>query len=305
MGQRKRSSEQTERSGILGWAVALLIVLGLFAGVGVAVVRMWPDGAPGSDECTVETADGDVEFDPGQAANAATMAAVAQARGLPERAVTIAIATSMQESKLYNITYGDRDSVGLFQQRPSQGWGTVEQIQDPVYAVGKFYDGLVKVEGYLDLPLTVAAQKVQRSAYPDAYAQHEPEAQALADALTGRVPASLACRLKGDPAVVAAEPLRAALTTEYAPVLNGGSITEATPGTLTVRPGSGEGRGWSIAAWAVAQAAELGIREVAFDGKVWTRDKGGKGWRVGEATGAQGAEAPPADPSVVRIRFAD
>jgi len=305
VGQRKRSSEQTERSGILGWAIALLVVLALFAGVAVVVVRMWPDGVPAGDECTVQAADGDVEFDPDQAANAATIAAVALARGLPERAVTIAIATSMQESKLFNITYGDRDSLGLFQQRPSQGWGTAEQIQDPVYSAGKFYDGLVEVPGYLDLPLTVAAQKVQRSAYPDAYAQHEGEAQALAAALTGRAPGALSCRLKGDPAVVTSAPLRTALTTEFEPVLADRAITEETPGLLTVRPGSATVGGWAIAAWAVAQASDLGIREIAFDGKVWTRDKGGKGWRVGEASGVAGAEAPAADPAVVRIRIAD
>ncbi|UGQ09472.1 hypothetical protein LO772_21300 [Yinghuangia sp. ASG 101] len=305
MGQRKRSSEQTERSGILGWAVALLVVLGLFAGVAVVVVKMWPDGVPGGDECTVRAADGKAEFDPDQAANAATIAAVGQARGLPERAVTIAIATSIQESKLFNITYGDRDSLGLFQQRPSQGWGTAEQIQDPVYSAGKFYDGLVEVPNYLELPLTVAAQTVQRSAYPEAYAQHEAEAQALAAALTGGTPGTLSCRLKGAPAAAGAGTLRASLTKEFAPVLTDKAITEETPGLLTVRPGNADGRGWAIATWAVARASELGIREIAFDGKVWTRDKSGKGWRVGEAEGVAGGEAPAADPSVVRIRVAD
>ena len=80
-----------------------------------------------------------------QVTNAATIAQVARDRGLPDRAIVIALATAQQESRLRNLDYGDRDSLGLFQQRPSQGWGTEAQVQDPVYAAGKFYDGLVKV----------------------------------------------------------------------------------------------------------------------------------------------------------------
>ncbi|MFD6529975.1 hypothetical protein [Streptomyces sp. NPDC060184] len=128
-----------------------------------------------------------------QAASAATIAAVGAAHGMPERAVAIALATAIQESQLRNIDYGDRDSLGLFQQRPSQGWGSAEQIQDPVYASGKFYEHLAKISGYQDLPLTEAAQRVQRSGFPEAYAQHEPDAILLASALTGRMPAALNC----------------------------------------------------------------------------------------------------------------
>lgn len=80
--------------------------------------------------------------------------------------MTIALATALQESALRNIDYGDRDSLGLFQQRPSQGWGTPAQIMDPVYSAGVFYDRLAEVPGYSRLPLTVAAQRVQRSGFP-------------------------------------------------------------------------------------------------------------------------------------------
>ena len=79
-----------------------------------------------------------------QVANAATIAQVGRDRGLPERAVVIALATAQQESRLRNLDYGDRDSLGLFQQRPSAGWGTEAQVQDPVYAANKFYDHLVE-----------------------------------------------------------------------------------------------------------------------------------------------------------------
>lgn len=99
--------------------------------------------------------------------------------GVPPRAWVIAVATAMQESGLRNLAGGDRDSLGLFQQRPSQGWGTPEQILDPVYASTVFYERLLQVEGWQDLPLAEAAQAVQRSAFPDAYGRHEPLALAV------------------------------------------------------------------------------------------------------------------------------
>jgi hypothetical protein len=161
------------------------------------------------------------------------------------------------------------------------------------------------VPDYLNLPLTVAAQKVQRSGFPDAYAKHEPNAAALAGVLTGRVPAGLGCRIKADPAQAAAASLRSALTRGFGPTVPAASVTEPAPGMLAVAPGGPVGRGWTVAAWAVAQSEELGVREVAFDGKVWTREDGGKGWRTGRPSGAGGAKAPAADPSVVQIRYAD
>ena len=118
-----------------------------------------------------------------QWANARTIADVAWQRGLPERAVVIALATAMQESTLHNLDYGDRDSLGLFQQRPSQGWGTPAQVQDPVYAAGKFYDGLVQVPGWDTRRLTEAADAVQRSAFPRAYQRWSDFAQSLTTAL--------------------------------------------------------------------------------------------------------------------------
>lgn len=149
-------------------------------------------GHKGAPRCVVGPVGGGegrtYELSPEQAANAATVSAVGTTRGLPERAVTIALATAMQESSLRNIDHGDRDSLGLFQQRPSQGWGTPEQIMDPVYSAGEFYEHLVEVPGYSRLPLTVAAQKVQKSGFPQAYAKHEPDSALLAAALTGRSP---------------------------------------------------------------------------------------------------------------------
>jgi hypothetical protein len=118
-----------------------------------------------------------------QATNAAAIAAVAWDRGLPDRAVVIALATAQQESGLRNLDYGDRDSLGLFQQRPSQGWGTEAQVQDPEYAAGQFLDRLVQVPGWDTGRLTEVAQTVQRSGFPEAYQKHEPLAIDLTAAL--------------------------------------------------------------------------------------------------------------------------
>ena len=115
-----------------------------------------------------------------QKANAKAIVEATKKAGLDERAAVISVATSLQESKLENLGHlGDRndhDSQGLFQQRPSSGWGTVEQITDPQYATTAFLDGLKQVEGWRDMPLTYAAQKVQVSAFPEAYAQWETQA---------------------------------------------------------------------------------------------------------------------------------
>jgi cell wall-associated NlpC family hydrolase len=108
-----------------------------------------------------------------QRQNAATIIGVARQVGAPSRASLVALATAMQESTLRNINYGDRDSLGLFQQRPSQGWGSPAQVTDPVYSTTTFLDRLLKVPGWERLPVTVAAQTVQRSAFPDAYAKWE------------------------------------------------------------------------------------------------------------------------------------
>jgi hypothetical protein len=121
-----------------------------------------------------------------QAANAATIAKVGHDRGLPDRAVVIALATAQQESRLRNLDYGDRDSLGLFQQRPSQGWGTAAQVRDPVYAAGRFYDHLVAVPHWQTGRLTDVAQTVQRSGFPEAYQKWEPMAVALTAALAPR-----------------------------------------------------------------------------------------------------------------------
>jgi hypothetical protein len=209
-----------------------------------------------------------------QAANASLIAAIAVQRGLPARAATIAIATSMQEAKLRNINYGDHagpDSRGLFQQRPSQGWGTEGQIMDPVYSTNAFYDALVKVPGYESLSITEAAQEVQRSAFPEAYSQQEELGRAFASALTGNSQASLDCTLRkpdaaGDPSMVRQALIRAYGATPTS-IVAGKTLSVRAEGTLA----------WSTAQWAVANAKGLAISRVDVDGQAWIRD-GNKGW---------------------------
>ncbi len=120
-----------------------------------------------------------------QVANAATITAVGQALQVPARGWVIAVATAMQESQLVNLPGGADDSIGLFQQRPSQGWGTPAQLHDPQYAATKFYQELKTIDGWQAMPLTETAQKVQASGYPDAYAKWEPAATQLVGALSG------------------------------------------------------------------------------------------------------------------------
>jgi hypothetical protein len=203
-----------------------------------------------------------------QAANAATISAVATARELPSRAATIALATALQESKLINVEYGDRDSVGLFQQRPSQGWGSQGQILDPRYAAGRFFDALVKVRGWQTMRLAAAAQAVQQSAHPTAYQQWEDQAGVLAKAFTGAEPALVSCSFP-EP-TVAASPAKVmqllALELPHTKVSATAQIGELT----SVQP-------WATVGWLVAKADRLGIEAVALDGRRWTRSDG---WQV-------------------------
>ncbi|MEU7998041.1 hypothetical protein AB0B83_22255, partial [Micromonospora sp. NPDC049060] len=124
-----------------------------------------------------------VDLSDEQVTNVKAIIAATKKAGMDERAAVVSIATALQESKLENLGHlGDRndhDSQGLFQQRPSSGWGTVEQITDPEYSTTAFLKGLKQVDGWQDMPLTKAAQTVQVSAYPDHYAQWEQQAADL------------------------------------------------------------------------------------------------------------------------------
>jgi hypothetical protein len=127
-----------------------------------------------------------------QLANARLIVDIGHQRRAPHEAQVIAVATALQESQLRNLRGGDRDSIGLFQQRPSQGWGTPRQLSDPAYQTQKFYDKLLRTRGWQQMPMTDAAQAVQVSAYPKAYAKRVPAATRLVD----RVGGAAACTSK-------------------------------------------------------------------------------------------------------------
>ncbi|MER6069786.1 heavy metal transporter [Streptomyces sp. NPDC001817] len=316
------SPTRPKRRGRLFRFGAALLVL---CGVAAYLVVQYVTGGGGARGCKVVSADGDAtsyEFTPEQAVNAATIAAVGTGRGMPERAVTIALATALQESGLRNVEHGDRDSLGLFQQRPSQGWGTEQQIMDPAYAAGIFYAHLAKVPNYTALPLTEAAQEVQRSGYPEAYAKHEPDAKLLAAALTGRAAATLTCDGRPETTASATGPdaVRAALVRDFGrdalqetgaqvggtPVPSPSpspSVTATAEGRTVTVPvpqgakvdtiGRGERqRGWQLAQWAVANSSALHIQRVSYAGREWAAGSGSGQWKPAASDGARGAGAP-------------
>lgn len=191
---------------------------------------------------------------------------------LPEHAAVLVLAAALQESKLRNLLQGegDRDSVGVLQQRPSQGWGKGDAatLNDVGEATTEFLDALVKVPNWRTLPLAEAIQAVQISADGSLYAQHEPEAAALADAFQGRVPAGVTCEF--DPPTLVASPAKvAAQLADQLPVTL--PVTTAT----TVRV---PGARWQTVAWLVANADRFGIDRVAYGTRTWTR---ADGWTAG------------------------
>ena len=142
--------------------------------------------------CQAGTGANAIGLDFGETADAADIAGVAARDRLPREALTVAYSTAWQESKLENLDYGDRDSVGIFQQRPSEGWGTTAELEDPAYAAGAFFKALVKIPGYAKLPVDVAAQDVQRSADGSAYEQYAQSGAALAVDMT-TAPHAITC----------------------------------------------------------------------------------------------------------------
>ncbi|MFI6337027.1 heavy metal transporter [Streptomyces sp. NPDC050535] len=323
------SPTPARRGRFLRFGGAVVVLLAL---AGYLTVQ-YLTGGPGIPRCTVVSGKSDdrsYDFTPEQAVNAATISAVGTDRGMPERAVAIALATALQESGLRNIKHGDRDSLGLFQQRPSQGWGTTAEIMDPTYAADIFYEHLAKVDDYERLPLTVAAQRVQRSAFPDAYAKHEPDATMLAAALTGRSAAALTCQGPAETTPAGGtDSVRAALVRDFgrgvlteagADVGDAGASATPTAGAsdsptasasaspttasrTMVLPVSADSaaegtggttaveRGWELAHWAVANSASLHIERVSYAGLEWTAESADSKWSSSGASAGSDAKA--------------
>jgi hypothetical protein len=264
--------------------VVLVAVVGLAAGVYV-VARGQVPAIFGETGCTAGAGQAAVALDPEQAQIAATIAGVAHRRDMPPRAVTVAYAAAMQESHMHNLDYGDRDSIGVFQQRPSQGWGPASKILNPVYATTKFFQALARVRGYRRLPVYQAAQAVQRSADGYAYAQYKTMAARLTAAFTGASPRAVWCwppgGITGKAQFAAA---RRALVETFGRLPAHSSAAPGDAPSLLVQA-SHAAVGWAVAAWLVTHAGQYRLREVSFAGFRWSALSGG-GWTKDKAAPA-------------------
>lgn len=300
--------------------LVLVLCLAVVVGVGVLFYRgVGP--LPNPEGCTARVGGLTVDLSTEQAENASIIAAVGVRRAMPARAVSIALATAFQESKLRNLDHGDRDSLGLFQQRPSQGWGSSSQITDPYYAANKFYDELQKVDGYQTMRITEAAQKVQRSGFPEAYEEHAPDARALASALTGYSRAKFTCVVRSsnltrlpkqregrNGLTARADTVRRDLVRAFGPQalggfapggvssghMSGSAHYEGRAVDVFVRPinAANKRKGWAMASYLVAQAKALDIDHVIFDKRIWTRgSRSEQGWRPYDPGDAPGDRA--------------
>jgi hypothetical protein len=245
------------------------------------------------EHCTARSSAGEVDLDPSQAEIATTIVAVAIKLGMSARAVTVALAAGEQESKLQNLDYGDRDSVGVFQQRPSQGWGTREKLLDPAYASARFYLALAKVRGWESMPIHVAAQKVQRSAYGPAYQQHETMARVLTTALTGRAGGNgFTCLLRPKVARTTAAGVGVRVRHDWGP-----RPVAAAPGGVAVRLSrTAPGRHTlAMSYWLVARGDTFGLDSVTRGGMQWRAADESEKWHPAQV-------AEPAAQVLARFR---
>lgn len=241
------------------------------------------DGADAVDNLTAEQVD-----------NAAIIAAVGTSYGFDVRGVTVALATAMQESALRNLDYGDRDSLGLFQQRPSQGWGTEEQVLDPRYASSMFYQALERVDGWQDMRLTEAAQAVQRSGFPEAYEKHKESAFAWATALTGGG-AGIDCHVEATPG--SAVDLMDRIALDFGSGRYTAQVDQLSGSTTTLAVRAVDASVASEAAireWAIATASTTGVTRVEFGGQVWRNGSG-------RSVVAVNADSPTADAVLITV----
>jgi hypothetical protein len=270
-------SKTTRALGCLVLALLLLIAGGVGA-FWLLRSRNLTEPVPGQQRCVATANNKSAVVDLEQAHFASIIAGVAVRRGLPPRAASIALATAYQETGIRNLDYGDRDSVGLFQQRPSQGWGTKKQLMDPDYAAGKFYDALVKINNWQTDDINDVAQKIQRSGHPEAYNDHEADARVLASALTGQSPAGFSC-LDRSGTAGDTKGLRSSLQHTF------GNIDDSADGSMiTIRAGSTR-QAWAYAHYVVANASLYGVTTVKIKNRSWqTQDFNLPDWQEASPT---------------------
>ena len=264
---RRRPPYGRRRAVVLG-GVAVVVALVVVAAV---AVHGWlrdrgvAPPLPGDERCVATVQDRSVVLDLDQAYYTSIVVGLSVRRELAPRAGSIAMATVYQESGIRNLDYGDRDSVGLFQQRPSQGWGSEKQLMDPYYATTKFYNALVRVKGWQTRDITKVAQAVQRSAYPDAYADHEPDARVLSSVLTGQTERAFTCLVDGTADGDAAGLARSLEKTF--------TIDATTAGNVVTVKAKSDRLAWAYAHYAVANAGRHGVLTVEVADRVWTTDR--------------------------------
>lgn len=267
------------------WTVVVVIVLGLAAFGAWRGYQSFTERLV-AERCYVSTEGERLILTHEQAANAAIIVAASYKAELPERAAVVALATAWQESGLRNIDYGDRDSLGLFQQRPSFGWGTEAEILDPWYSSGRFYEELVKFDDWENVDVNDMAQKVQRSGFPEAYRKHENNAVALAGALRGSRPASFACFDRGqDPGNISAFDAFLAVVPGVEAQQDGNVVTLTGPDQATL---------WAATQLALAHTRAGGITSAVVADQEWIQGP--------EATWGAASEPQPNGSAELRLR---
>lgn len=282
---------------VIGTGLVLLLAV---AGYGIYNSYRHVTPAPPPSACQAGTGQAAISLDTEQAAIAATIAGVAARHRLPRQAVTIAYAAALQESKLHNLGYGDRDSVGIFQQRPSEGWGPAIDLRDPVYASTKFFAALVRVHGYTKMPVYQAAQDVQHSADGSAYAQWAGVAAQLAGNFTGDSPHGVSCwYVPAGKADLTAAVRDMAQT--FGPQGRKAVVVRITQDRSGQRKKGSvavlhvqRAAAWTVASWLVAHAQDYGLSEVRYAGYDWKAADGGMGWQRGSGpSDPPGTNSPP------------
>jgi cell wall-associated NlpC family hydrolase len=167
----------------IGLATLLFLILAVVVDDDDAAADEGVQGVACAPSSATATTVGD--YGPDQMGNAKIIVDVGANRSIPDQGIVVALMAAMTESGLRNLDHGDRDSLGLFQMRPSQGWGTPAQLTDPVYVANKFYDVLLTVPNWQGQAPGATAQAVERSAFPDRYNKHEQTARQILGAVRG------------------------------------------------------------------------------------------------------------------------
>lgn len=257
------------------------------------------------------------DLDDVQLGNADLIIGVGEEMAVPSRGWLVAISTTLQESSIRNLANdgssaeltseqaaitaeslnyphdgigSNYDSVNSFQQRWISGWGSIPELMDRTYAATAFYEALLEVDGWESMSVAEAAQSVQRSAFPDAYADHETEGRVLASVLTGQSPGALGCDLDAPGTPGSAQNVLDKAERTFS------ARGEVDGTTATIETGSAQDA-WAVAAWAVAHAEVESVTTVTVDGRTWSREGG-------HDTGWTAATEPGAAPAAVVVRVA-